>query len=71
MNEQKIKIAAVAALPLERRAAGRLAVIDGLDNCTGVNVQRYIVRIFSTALIHRHMPLFILVSSRSSDSFNS
>ncbi|KAF8878896.1 hypothetical protein CPB84DRAFT_1793757 [Gymnopilus junonius] len=53
----------------------RLVVIDGLDECQNTNVQRYIVRILSTALIHRKVPLFILVSSRPEppirDSFNS
>ena len=58
-----------------RRKWARLVVIDGLDECQGANVQRYIVRILSTALIHRKVPLFILVSSRPEppirDSFNS
>ena len=53
----------------------RLIVIDGLDECQGANVQRYIVRILSTALIHLKVPLFILVSSRPEppirDSYNS
>ena len=53
----------------------RLVVIDGLDECQNANVQRYIVRILSTALIHRKLPLFILVASRPEapirDSFNS
>ena len=53
----------------------RLLVIDGLDACQGPNIQRYIVRILSTALIHKKIPLFILVSSRPEppirDSFNS
>ena len=53
----------------------RLLVIDGLDACQGPNIQRYIVRILSTALIHKRIPLFILVSSRPEppirDSFNS
>ncbi|KAF8148274.1 hypothetical protein B0H34DRAFT_268812 [Crassisporium funariophilum] len=53
----------------------RLVVIDGLDACQGPNVQRYIVRILSTALIHKSIPLFILVASRPEppirDSFNS
>jgi len=53
----------------------RLVVIDGLDECQGPNVQRYIVRILSTALIHRKVPLFILIASRLEapirDSFNS
>ncbi|KDR77817.1 hypothetical protein GALMADRAFT_245920 [Galerina marginata CBS 339.88] len=53
----------------------RLVVIDGLDECQGANVQRYIVRILSTALIHRKVPLFILIASRPEppirDSFNS
>jgi hypothetical protein len=53
----------------------RLVVIDGLDECQNANVQRYIVRILSTALIHRKLPLFILVVSRPEapirDSFNS
>jgi RecA/RadA recombinase len=53
----------------------RLLVIDGLDACQGPNTQRYIVRILSTALIHKKIPLFILVSSRPEppirDSFNS
>ncbi|KAH9480031.1 hypothetical protein JR316_0006628 [Psilocybe cubensis] len=53
----------------------RLVVIDGLDECQGANVQRYIVRILSTALIHKRVPLFILISSRPEppirDSFNS
>jgi hypothetical protein len=53
----------------------RLVVIDGLDECQNSNVQRYIVRILSTALIHRKLPLFILVASRPEapirDSFNS
>ncbi|KJA15373.1 hypothetical protein HYPSUDRAFT_149196, partial [Hypholoma sublateritium FD-334 SS-4] len=57
------------------RHPARLVVIDGLDECQGANVQRYIVRILSTALIHRRVPLFILVSSRPEppirDSFNS
>ncbi|KAF8950300.1 hypothetical protein BDZ97DRAFT_1688414, partial [Flammula alnicola] len=63
----------------DKRSAGkkwaRLVVIDGLDECQGANVQRYIVRILSTALIHRKVPLFILVASRPEppirDSFNS
>ncbi|PPR00058.1 hypothetical protein CVT24_009013, partial [Panaeolus cyanescens] len=53
----------------------RLLVIDGLDECQGANTQRYIVRILSTALIHKKVPLFILVSSQPEppirDSFNS
>ena len=53
----------------------RLLVIDGLDACQGPNIQRYIVRILSTALIHKKIPLFILISSRPEppirDSFNS
>jgi len=52
-----------------------LVVIDGLDECQNANVQRYIVRILSTALIHRKLPLFILIASRPEapirDSFNS
>jgi hypothetical protein len=40
----------------------RLVVIDGLDECQNSDVQRYIVRILSTALIHRKLPLFILVA---------
>ena len=52
----------------------RLVVIDGLDECQNASVQRYIVRILSTALIHRKLPLFILVVSRPEapirDSFN-
>ena len=51
-----------------------LVVIDGLDECQNANVQRYIVRILSTALIHRKLPLFILIASRPEapirDSFN-
>ncbi|KAF9476403.1 hypothetical protein BDN70DRAFT_882509 [Pholiota conissans] len=69
---------AYAALGDKRGAAkrwARLVVIDGLDECQGANVQRYIVRILSTVLIHRKVPLFILVSSRPDppirDSFNS
>ncbi|KAF8184234.1 hypothetical protein BJ912DRAFT_975450 [Pholiota molesta] len=69
---------AYAALGDKRGVAkrwARLIVIDGLDECQGANVQRYIVRILSTALIHRKVPLFILVSSRPDppirDSFNS
>ncbi|KAF9522299.1 hypothetical protein CPB83DRAFT_118210 [Crepidotus variabilis] len=53
----------------------RLIVIDGLDECQGANSQRYIVRILSTALIHKRVPLYILISSRPEppirDSFNS
>ena len=52
----------------------RLVVIDGLDECQN-DVQRYIARILSAALIHHKLPLFILVTSRSEapirDSFNS
>ncbi|KAF9034313.1 hypothetical protein BJ165DRAFT_673938 [Panaeolus papilionaceus] len=57
------------------RKWARLLVIDGLDECQGANTQRYIVRILSTALIHKKVPLFILVSSQPEppirDSFNS
>jgi len=57
------------------RRWARLIVIDGLDECQGANNQRYIVRILSTALIHKKVPLYILISSRPEppirDSFNS
>ena len=53
----------------------RLVAIDGLDECQNSNVQRYIVRILSTAVIHRKLPLFILVvghpGAHIRDSFNS
>jgi len=52
-----------------------LIVIDGLDECQSANNQRYIVRILSTALIHKKVPLYILISSRPEppirDAFNS
>ena len=52
-----------------------LILIDGLDQCHGANIQRYIVRILSTALIQRKLPLHVLVSSKPEpairDSFNS
>jgi len=58
-----------------RKTWAWLVIIDGLDECQNTNVQRYIVRILSTALIHRKLPLFILVASRPEapirDSFNS
>jgi hypothetical protein len=47
-----------------RKKCAPLVVIDGLDECQNANVQRYIVRILSTALIHRKLQLFILVVSR-------
>ncbi len=59
----------------QTKRTARLVVIDGLDECQGANSQRYIVRILSTALIHKRVPLYILISSRPEppirDSFNS